>query len=261
MYLWLTDPHFDKLKTSLYSWCADVRLDYPKSKGMILTGDISVSSSLENHLKDLAQHLSQPIYFVLGNHDYWGSSFQQVDNLIKALDGNNGLISLENKFIKLTEDIALTGTSGWYDGFFGDMTTNVQMNDWKKIKEFENTSSIMDVCRDRAATLSMQVLENISQAQRKGRCQKVVVATHFPPFIELINREIDEMPFYGSKCLGEALTVGATTLDEMIVLCGHTHEKATFVLDSIYGYCGAAKYGKPEITGVLDEQEFEVYLF
>ncbi len=56
-----------------------------KPDGFILAGDIAEADSVIGFLKDFRKSLSCPIYFVLGNHDFWGGTFDETKNVIRAL--------------------------------------------------------------------------------------------------------------------------------------------------------------------------------
>lgn len=260
MYLWLTDPHFDKFNDNVSDWGKEVRAEYPRAAGIIVTGDISTSQFLETHLKDLAQGFSGTIYFVVGNHDYWHSSFREIDELINTFKPEDGLVSLENKFVSLTAEVALIGSSGFYDAIYGEFEDSpIEMNDWYFIEELTNENRLQ-IIRERSAHLSTRVLEQMVRAQKKGY-SRILIATHFPPFIDLIKKDSHRIPFYGSAFMGSAILAGATTLDEVIVLSGHSHIEANCVEDGkIFSYCGKARYGLPEVIGIFDENEFEVHL-
>lgn len=263
MYLWATDTHFDKLnRSTVKDWGREVRTEYSYASGLILTGDISVSNKLENHLKELVQSLGFPIYFVTGNHDAYYSSFAELDKMIGTWE-DCGLFSLEGKYFELAPGVALVGTSGFYDGIFGNIKeSSVEMNDWYKIEELKNPEGRMEYLAARTAKQAFQLMETMDKAGRKGYLRQVV-ATHFPPFPKLIQgREPEEIPYYGSGNIGNAILAGAAPLDEVIVLCGHTHVAASIQEErNIFAYCGASKYGVPEINGILDTELFEVHMF
>ncbi len=49
-----------------------------KLDGLFLTGDISTASQIEAHLQLFEDLYQSPVYFVLGNHDYYGGSIEAV---------------------------------------------------------------------------------------------------------------------------------------------------------------------------------------
>jgi 3',5'-cyclic AMP phosphodiesterase CpdA len=67
---WLTDIHLDFLDTAdLLRFARKVRATAPDA--VLISGDIAQAPSVARHLRNLAREIARPIYFVLGNHDYY----------------------------------------------------------------------------------------------------------------------------------------------------------------------------------------------
>ena len=75
---WLTDLHLDFIEpaTAIADSCRSVA-DCP-SDVVLVGGDISTAASLEAHLRQLEAAVQRPIYFVLGNHDFYGGHIADV---------------------------------------------------------------------------------------------------------------------------------------------------------------------------------------
>lgn len=261
MHLWATDIHLDKLtKMSVKDWGKNLKITYPATQSLIITGDISTGSKLEQHLKELVSGFQSPIYFVLGNHDYWNSSFEAMDEQAELWQ-SFGLTCLENKVIRLSDDIALVGTSGFYDCTYGDFDYSYEeMTDFYKIQELLNPIGRRNVLETRSATLGHQLISSIEQA-KKSNYKNIIVATHVPPFLGLV-KDLEEtiLPFYASGNIGNAIYAAALTAkNKLAVLCGHSHEQAYFSDEYVKAYCGEAKYCAPEVCGTIDENTGEVY--
>ena len=84
MYLWAADTHFDTAVVSPREQGEAWAAHFPESRGILLTGDMGTSRCLKQVLTDLRDGLNRPVYFVLGNHDYWYSSFRRVDEEVRA---------------------------------------------------------------------------------------------------------------------------------------------------------------------------------
>ena len=82
---WLTDLHLDFIEpdTAIADFCRSVA-DCP-SDVVLVGGDISTAASLEAHLRQLEAAVQRPIYFVLGNHDFYGG---------RIADGRGGVSEL-----------------------------------------------------------------------------------------------------------------------------------------------------------------------
>ena len=66
-------------------------IEAEKPDAVLVTGDISNARLLEYHLVLLAELLPCPVYFVLGNHDFYLGGFAQVDALASAVARPYGL--------------------------------------------------------------------------------------------------------------------------------------------------------------------------
>ena len=74
---WITDPHLNFLdQEAVYSFCA--ALAQEKADAFLITGDIGEAPNVAVYLNILDNHLGRPIYFVLGNHDFYRGSIAQV---------------------------------------------------------------------------------------------------------------------------------------------------------------------------------------
>ena len=73
--LWLSDLHLDKASNPQIGHLL-AHISATSADCLFVTGDISKARSLTDHLRLLAAACRpRPIYFVTGNHDYYGSSF------------------------------------------------------------------------------------------------------------------------------------------------------------------------------------------
>ena len=75
--IWLTDIHINFLDK-------DERLQFyqkiirKKCDAILISGDIAEGNSVVDLLTEMADTIQKPIYFVLGNHDYYFSSVAAV---------------------------------------------------------------------------------------------------------------------------------------------------------------------------------------
>lgn len=68
--LWLTDTHVDKISAENYQELLDFIIA-SKADGMWLTGDIGDPPRNIEFLKALFERYKKPVFFVLGNHDFY----------------------------------------------------------------------------------------------------------------------------------------------------------------------------------------------
>ena len=83
--LWLTDLHLDRVDQTRLKAFYGV-LASQSADAAVITGDISNAHLLPSHLLELGKTFgTRPVYFVLGNHDFYGSSFDDVDRAVTDL--------------------------------------------------------------------------------------------------------------------------------------------------------------------------------
>ncbi len=70
---WATDIHLNFLShVGMDAFCDGLRREEPDA--VLVTGDIAEAPTLEPLLSLVAAEMKVPIYFVLGNHDYYRAS-------------------------------------------------------------------------------------------------------------------------------------------------------------------------------------------
>mmetsp|Transcript_29521 Transcript_29521/g.40563 ORF Transcript_29521/g.40563 Transcript_29521/m.40563 type:complete len:268 (+) Transcript_29521:600-1403(+) len=261
---WLTDVHLNFLsedaKIKFYREVVDSSCDR-----VVISGDIAEARSIIEILKGMASEIKKPIYFVLGNHDYYGSDVISIRNKMQELCESeqllhwlpfSGVQKLENQTIILGEDC-------WGDGRFGDYgRSRVQLNDSVYIKDLSVSSSKEDLLR-RMQLLADNDAKQLDISLRDAiinlKPAKVLVIIHVPPFRETSMHEgkisnDDFLPFFSSKVTGDVLLKVAAENEgiEFIVLCGHTHSSAFWQpLRNLTVKAGAAIYCKPNIQEIF----------
>lgn len=82
--IWLSDLHLEFVgEFQLRTLLDEIVTQMPDA--VLITGDISNARRLEYHLGLLAELLPCPIYFLLGNHDFYHSCFAEVDALVQDI--------------------------------------------------------------------------------------------------------------------------------------------------------------------------------
>ena len=241
-----------------------------KPDSVILTGDISTSEYLTHHLTLLSEVIDAPIYFVCGNHDFYGSSTQQVrDSLDDMCRSSNGKLNYLTRslFYPLTTSTAIVGHDGWCDGYHGvPFSSELLMNDWMKIGDYSRVgavkfgpsgirvhrAAILRVARNLAAAAVQHTVASASAAIEAGYTT-IVIATHVPPFVSVHSlggkgSTPDAQPWYTSLMMGDAIQALAHKHPQINfnVLCGHIHTKIRVSIESnITCYVAEAHYGNP----------------
>ncbi|MGA2593287.1 MAG: metallophosphoesterase [Bryobacteraceae bacterium] len=259
---WLTDIHFDFVlpprRSEFYAEIRAERLDV-----MLLGGDIGEADSVTQILLEMESELRIPIYFVLGNHDFYRGSIAAVREAVaRTAAASRWLHWLPaSGVVPLTVTTALVGHDSWADGRLGDyQRSEVLLNDYFLIAELltpdkQERYAKLNALGDEAA----QFLEDrVSEALTQYR--NILVLTHVPPFREScwhqgrISND-DYLPHFACRAVGDRLAaiMGRQPDKVMTVLCGHTHSPGTArILDNLTVFTGRAEYGEPKLQRVFD---------
>ena len=259
---WLTDIHLNFLKTKHLDAFLN-GLSGEAADCFFISGDIGEAESVVGYLEQMAAVLKRPIYFVLGNHDYYGGSIKAVRSTVtRSIQGADKLIWLNNvDYISLTKETALIGHDSWADGRLGGFEwSSVELNDFRFIDElklWDHTERLkaMQELADGAAEHLKQVLPKALNDYRH-----VVVVTHVPPFKEACWHQgqpsgDDWLPFFSCKAVGDVLEDAMKRYPEaeMTVLCGHTHGAGECqVLPNLKVITGGAEYGVPQAQQIIE---------
>jgi predicted phosphohydrolase len=272
---WATDIHLDCVNDA----SEKLKLLATKSDNCdsyIISGDITISPLLIQHLQLIESILQKPFYFVLGNHDYYFSDIistrRRVAQTCNSMSFARYLATVP--YIRLKRDVALVGHDGWYDALNGNYNNNeILMNDWIRISDFSvamrstsntqliNKDIIVKIARAICQASVNHIASGIKSAIRdKNSC--IIVTTHVPPFKESYNSEkyssvnfSSVLPWYTSKTMGDMLMQAAKTYPHVkfIVLSGHAHSHYNEdLLNNLNVRVGKSAYGSPQIAGFVD---------
>jgi len=261
---WVTDIHINFVKPGDFRQFLD-SVAATQADAYLVSGDIGEAPQLPMYLKSLADAWRKPVYFVLGNHDYYKSTFARVTETVRLLAKNlKGLTWLNDvPFVPLTPTLALVGHDGWADGRCGDYANSrVELADFTNIEDFAklDRAGHLRVMQERAQAAADHLRTNLAAALDKHT--QALVVTHIPPFAgaawhEGKPSEPDWQPFFASQVAGEALlaVMQARPDRSAAVLCGHTHSGGVYQpLPNLTVYTGAACYGAPTLQQVFDVQ-------
>lgn len=257
---WLTDIHLDHLSLpKVLEFCKSI--NESNSDGFLITGDISNARFLTSHLTVVANEIKKPIYYVLGNHDLWGSSRDYVYSELSRLNISNLIFLDINKEIKLTLDTYLIGHSGWYDLINGDYKHSGffpnGMPEFRFVSDFLGLSpnDKKQKCEAWTKEAADHLEINLVMALEKEDCKTVYCGTHVPPYREaswyMGKMSNDEgAPFFSNKIIGDRLSEVMKSYPdkELIVLAGHTHDVCLYKpAQNITVHVAPAEYGNPAI--------------
>ena len=267
---WATDIHLDflnKLPKRKINFFRE--LQRTKADAVLLTGDIGSAMTVERHLQDMAEFLKIPIYFVLGNHDFYHGSVKQVRKDIRAMCMDNPyLIYLPDEGpIAISDTCCLVGADGWGDGGNGDRDNFVYLNDYDLIAEyfavhrgagFGRRELILKEMKKQGKHEAAVAYDQLELAFENFT--DIIFATHVPPFVEAAWHEGEHSEpvwqcGFTCKAVGDLLHYQMATHPEhkMLVVCGHTHgEGMSEVLPNLITMTGSAQYGRPRVESVLE---------
>jgi predicted phosphohydrolase len=231
--LWLTDIHLDRASEETKSRFLD-KLAGISYDALLITGDISVAEHLTKHLAEISWACQERnVYFTLGNHCYFGSSFVEVDRRVADLcRQRSNLVPLgHGEVVQLTQNTALVGHRGWYCGQAGaGEGTRIECPDRQRIKDFRGLtkagffSKLKDLGRE-SAHYFRQVLPKALDGSKN-----VILATHVPPFTQGLGHsggfcDWNRQPFFSNREAGNVIFSIAKqfALRNIVVHSGHTH--------------------------------------
>ena len=258
---WLTDLHLTFAgPREVEELCDTIR-----SKGadaILITGDIASSLHLCRFLEHFANDFQMPIYFVLGNHDYYGSSIKSVNSEVaKLVKANLNLVWLSKTgVVELSADTCLVGHEGLADGRLGDpVGSRVDLNDYHNIKELRQpTKELRLEVQHKLGDAAAKHLEKQLNVAIK-KYNKIIVALHVPPFAEACwheghNTDDNYLPHFGCQATGEVLRSIMAKHPElsMSVYCGHTHSGGfAQILPNLRVFTAGAEYYNPGVTDII----------
>lgn len=272
---WFTDIHLD---------CVDDPIQHAENMSeqsrhadaIFITGDLSNSNKLLMHLRILEESIEKPIFFILGNHDFYFSDVASVrKNVVEACNNLRFCRYLSSiPYIRISKGVTLIGHDGWCDAGNGDLNSSqVIMNDWIKIGDYRpallplaggmqiSKLKVAEIAKNICSTSVRHVLQGIKCAIQE-KSEKIIVMTHVPPFAESFvfspskgMNAVDALPWYTSRMMGNMLFNAAKSCPKIqfTVMSGHTH--AAFdqkILNNLTVKVGASEYGSPSLAGILD---------
>ena len=257
--VWTADIHLNFIDSRKFTaLCNDINSEKPDY--IIISGDIGEAPSVDIYLEKLAMFIKVPIFFVLGNHDFYYGSIQGVRNTVDELcKKSDNLCYLTNSDVQIlhkgSEKFALIGHDGWGDCGYGNLSGDIKLNDWYLINDFQKMSMLqISVFMKYLAQESVKQLE-VKLVKAFKEADTVVLSTHVPPFKECstyrgVVSSNDYLPMYCNKMLGDMLIkyMNKHKNKGLIVLCGHTHDEVCKnVTENIVCNVSGSDYKKPRM--------------
>lgn len=225
---WLTDIHLNFLRPlALKAFYDRVKAEQPDA--LLITGDIAEADSVARYLAEMADGIA-PIYFVLGNHDYYRANIRVVRGDIPRASKRATYMPAVPQ-VKLTDRITMIGVDGWGDARCGDLASTVQLSDWNLIDDFKKTKTDRDARNEllqRLGTAEARLLSD--KLASVEQTPELLVLTHVPPYPEACVYDGEPSgpawsPWFTCIATGEVLDAYAKShpKQRITVLCGHSH--------------------------------------
>lgn len=258
---WITDPHFDHCRWEVWERLVG-ELRQGDADAVVISGDISEGEDVLFQLRRLADRLTIPIHFVLGNHDFYRGGIARTRATIAAASQAHPWLNYltDSGPVSLSDRVVLVGEDGWGDATLGDFEGSpVRLHDFQWIDDFRQ-APIGDWRRiliEQGRQAAERLRDKLHTALASHDC--VLVATHVPPFREACwyqGRTTDDWwaPFFVCGQVGEVLREAAKRFPQrrIEVLCGHTHHGGVAKMtERMTVTTAGAEYGQPEIAAWL----------
>lgn len=267
---WLSDLHLNFVRDPATGTLDEDYFTFVESiksaaaDAAIISGDIAEAPDLEEWLLRIGEDVPNlPIYFVLGNHDFYRGSIARRREQIRHFCDEHPrfcYLSAQTAPIRLTDRTVLVGHDGWADGRLGDFHRSpVKLADYAYIEELTGLTvderfETVNRLGDEAAAFVRQKLDEAEGSRQ------VIVVTHVPPFwAACLYRgqpsSPDWAPHFGCEAMGTVLIAAANQRPEqqITVLCGHTHCPAKYQpRPNLTVWVAKADYGTPELQRVIE---------
>lgn len=249
----MSDIHMDHLpdfETEVEYLIPNYNPDIP----ILLTGDVSIARDFRRDIARFAETFSGQIYVVMGNHDYWNSSYEQMNNYVRDIQIKNVYIC-SNYAVDVVDGTAIVMVNNWYSPQMDQIVDRfATMNDWNYMANFAgygitgNTSDAIRACNDiadKSVGYAQNAFSEIRDGVENGEIVRVVVMVHFPPYFEMMSRVDNFTPFYFDPKMGAVIDRFAMENPHtpITVVSGHTHTYRTFENKNVKGIVAPANYG------------------
>lgn len=259
---WLTDIHLNFVGPNEHQAFLD-RVAGTEPDAVLIGGDIAEAPDLVESLARLDEGLERPLYFVLGNHDFYRGSIRAVHQQVHEFCRDRPRLHFltTGEAFELAPGVGLVGHDGWADARVGDYEGSLLMlNDYRLIEELAAVGKrarwdLLKELGDEAAEHIRRVLP-----VALARFNQVLLLTHVPPTREACwhdGRSADDewAPHFTCKAVGDAILeiMREWTDRRLTVLCGHTHSPGECQpLENVTIYTGGAEYGRPDVQRVFE---------
>jgi Icc protein len=267
---WVTDPHFNFVnEKEIHQFVESINTINPDC--VVITGDITDARLLNGTLELIRNTLDIPVYFNLGNHDFYHGSFEDIRKMVskkckdsKILNyfGTSGIIQIDEKTCMFGEDCIGDGKNG---DFQHSLKSEVFLNDYRYINELAGYTFAADwiglekELNRRGEESAKMVQWYLDEAIRKGFTD-LYMFTHVPVFPSVCRHQKSQSderwtPHYSCKSVGDVVEKFMKEHPEchIQIFSGHTHTSAIKQMtENICCTVGGAEYSDPKIQMIIE---------
>lgn len=225
---------------------------------LIIGGDISTGVHFKDHFTAFCKGAGIPVYFVLGNHDFWDAPDAVVRVTAASFPGYLDQAGV----VELAPAVGLVGRSGWYDTLTGNpFDSPIKVNDWHRVERlipaWRIPQLLQQECRQWASEEAEKARIDLEKAA--AAYPRVFFVTHFPCFTKACwdehgRPDVEEngwWPWSIDTTLGHVLlevTAKHPQVD-FTLLTGHTHGGGrTQLTTNLTCISGKARDGVPQLA-------------
>lgn len=243
------------MKIQLFS---DLHLEFQDYKPQPSSADVVVlAGDIYSKGRGVAwaeQHFTQPVIFVLGNHDYWGGNIERTMAKMKEQAAARGQVHILNAESLVLDGVRFYGATFWTDFDIGGqrplamLRARTVMNDYRRIRHGVDYHRFTP---DTARRLHSMACINLKRTLEEPFEGPTVVVSHHAPH----QRSIEQ------RSTGDVLEAAyASDLSRFmgpgvdLWLHGHTHDSLDYVQDGTRVVCNPRGYVPSEVNDdFLDE--------
>ena len=200
---------------------------------LVVAGDLASAGVLVHSVHALAVRTSKPIVYVVGNHEFYGSNWEQVTKDLRELSRIHRHLHLLNHESETIEGVRFLGTPLWFRK--SDAPT-WQMNDFTAIERFANWVYVEN-------DLALRFLNEELSAED-------VVVTHYLPAERSIH------PVYKGSPLNAFFLCDVEELirsrQPALWIHGHTHRSVRYRIGETEVVCNPFGYSMHEENREFD---------
>lgn len=208
-YYYISDIHLEWLKKIYFNQILKYFDVLTKNDVIIFNGDVCSPKYQLDTLLNYLSHKVKHIIYVAGNHEYYDSSIEEIDNYITSLEDKYLNFSFLNNKKIVINNIEILGGTGWAN-VLNNRVSN--LNDFKVINGM--TPEKMTLLYE---SYYMFLKNNIDNKKQQ------IIISHFVPCKKLINKKFkdSDLNFYFCNGIYDTLY----DCSPKYWLYGHDHNK------------------------------------